>query len=90
MACGAVTMTSQNICPTQKTPMTDPEPSNGSLICTFADCPDIKLSVGIWPDFTESEDICLNTSVDGRNAHNCLELCTTGYQGLFCPWGFVR
>ena len=56
------------------------------MIKTFMNCPDIKPDCEIWPDYNEREDICFNMSVDGRNAHNCLELCTCGK----CPRGFRR
>jgi hypothetical protein len=58
-------------------------------IYTFLDCPDGKFSIAVFcEDYTT--DICYNISVDGKNAHNCLELCTTGFQGLFCPRGYAR
>jgi hypothetical protein len=66
------------------------QPPQHEGIFTFMDCPDIKSDVGIWPGFTEREDMCMNFTVDGRNAHNCHELCTTGYQGSFCPRGFRK
>ena len=64
-----------------------PVPRNGSLICTRYDCPEGKFDCKVLGhDYTT--DICFDMSVDGKNAHDCLELCTTGYQGLFCPKGF--
>jgi hypothetical protein len=64
-----------------------PKPSNGSLICTRFDCPDGKFDCPVFGmDYTT--DICFDMTVDGKNAHDCRELCTTGYQGLFCPRGF--
>ena len=69
------------------TPKQYPVPSNGSLICTRYDCPEGKFDCKVLGhDYTT--DICFDMSVDGKNAHDCLELCTTGYQGLFCPKGF--
>ena len=58
-------------------------------IQTFMDCPDLKPNIKIWGS-NEIEDMCFNMSVDGKNAHNCLELCTTGYDGHVCPRGFQR
>lgn len=59
------------------------------MIRTFMDCPDGKFNCQVFGE-NYTTDICFNMSVDGRNAHSCEELCTTGYEGKFCPRGFRR
>jgi len=54
------------------------------------DCPDLKANIEIFMTDGETCDICQNMMVDGRNHHDCTELCTTGYNGKRCPRGFQR
>lgn len=56
-------------------------------IFTYLDCPDLKHNIQVWGT-NYSCDICINLTVDGRNAHDCSELRKNGYNGKYCPRGY--
>ena len=76
--------------------MTDPKPSNGSLICTFADCPDRKeriLHLTNCSDDrkkffkgTEDQSICQIAQAYGHCSSRCVYLIEMN----MCPREFVR
>jgi len=76
--------------------MTDPKPSNGSLICTFADCPDRKewiLHLTNCSDdrkkfFKGEEDqsVCKIAKEYGHCSSRCVYLIAMN----MCPREFVR
>jgi hypothetical protein len=67
--------------------MTDPVPSNGSLICTFADCPDHSIFFACGFD---GETICKFGQPDRIYLFGKPALCKDLCNSRACPRGFQR
>jgi hypothetical protein len=70
--------------------MTDPKPSNGSLICTFADCPDRQKNCSPFRPYCEfGTDEGWVTTDDGDEVKTFLHPCWWKLLTNGCPRGFA-